>query len=73
MHECDKYIGMKANAHMKIGSNSHEKVKTFKYLGSSLTDKTGIHEEMKCECESNADPCLKLGVWTPTLLEELRL
>ena len=26
--------GMIANAHIKIGSNSYEKVKTFKYLGS---------------------------------------
>ena len=28
--------GMIANAHIKIGSNSYEKVKTFKYLGSLL-------------------------------------
>ena len=28
---------MIANAHMKIGSNSYEKVGTFKYLGSLLT------------------------------------
>ena len=30
--------GMIANAHIKIGSNSYEKVKTFKYLGSLLTN-----------------------------------
>ena len=29
--------GMIANAPIKIGSNSYEKVKTFKYLGSLLT------------------------------------
>ena len=29
--------GMTANAHIKIGSNSNEKVETFKYLGSLLT------------------------------------
>ena len=31
--------GMIANEHIKIGSNSYEKVKTCKYLGSLLTSK----------------------------------
>ena len=30
--------GIIANAHIKIGSNSYEKVETFKYLGSLLTN-----------------------------------
>ena len=39
---------MRANAHIKIGSNSFEKMKTFKYLGSLLTNKNSIREEIKC-------------------------
>ena len=30
--------GMKANEYIRIGSNSYLKVKTFKYLGSLLTN-----------------------------------
>ena len=32
--EIGRNRGMIANEHIKIGSNSYEKVKTFKYLGS---------------------------------------
>ena len=39
---------MKANDHMKIGSNSYEKVKTFKYLGFLMENLNYIQEEMKC-------------------------
>ena len=35
--------GMIANPHIKIGSNSYGKVKTFKYLGSLLTCQNEIH------------------------------
>jgi hypothetical protein len=34
--------------YIKIGSNSYEKLKTFKYLGSLLTNQNSIHEEIKC-------------------------
>ena len=36
-----------ANAHINVGSNSYEKVKTFKYLGSLLTNQNSIQEEIK--------------------------
>ena len=36
-----------ANQHIKICSNSYEKVKTFKYLGSLLTNQNSIQEEIK--------------------------
>ena len=39
---------MSANAHIKIGINSYEKVETFKYLNSVLTNQNYIHEEIKC-------------------------
>ena len=34
--------GMMTNEHITIGSNSYEKVKTFKYLGSLLTNENSI-------------------------------
>ena len=39
---------MIANAHIQIGINYYEKVKTFKYLGSLLTNQNSIQEEIKC-------------------------
>ena len=42
-----RHLGMIANAHIKIGINSNEKVKTFKYLGSLLTNQNSIQEEIK--------------------------
>ena len=44
--------GMIANAHIKIDSNSYEKVKTFKYLGFLLTNQNYIHEEVKCRLKA---------------------
>ena len=35
--EIGRHRGIRTNAHIKIGSNSYEKVETFKYLGSLLT------------------------------------
>ena len=45
--EIGRHLGMIANAHIKTGSNSYEKVKTFKYLGSLLTYQNYIQEEIK--------------------------
>ena len=38
---------MIANEHIKIGSNSYEKVKTFKYLDSLLKNQNSTQEEIK--------------------------
>ena len=46
--EVGRHRGMIANAHIKIGSNSYEKVETFKYLGSLMTNQNSIQEEIKC-------------------------
>ena len=51
---------MIANVHIKIGSNSYEKVKTFKYLGTLLRNQNYIQEEIKCR--------LKAGNSVQTLL-----
>ena len=34
--EIGRHRGVIANAHIKIGSNSYERVKTFKFVGSLL-------------------------------------
>ena len=39
--------GMIVNEHIKIDSISFEEVKTFKYLGSLLTNQNYIHKEIK--------------------------
>ena len=36
-----------ANKHIRIGSNSYDKVKTFKYLGSLQKNQNSIQEEIK--------------------------
>ena len=46
--EIRRHRGMIPNAHIKIGSNSCEKGKIFKYLGSLLTNQNSIQEEIKC-------------------------
>ena len=46
--EIERHRSMIANEHINIGSNSYEKVKTFKYLGSLLTNQNSIQEEIKC-------------------------
>ena len=47
-----KDIGMIANVHIKIGNNSYEKVKTFEYLGSLLTNQNSIQEEINCKLKT---------------------
>ena len=50
--EIGRHRGIIANAHIKIGSSSNEKVKTFKYLGSLLTNQNSIQEEIKCRLKA---------------------
>ena len=45
--EIGRHRSMIANAHNKIGSNSYEKVKTFKYLSSLFTNQHSIQGEIK--------------------------
>ena len=50
--EIGRNRGMIANAHIKIGSNSYEKVKKLKYLGSLVTNQNSIQEEIKCRLKA---------------------
>ena len=45
--EIERHSGMVANQYIRMGSNSCEKVKTFKYLGSLVTNQNSIHDEIK--------------------------
>ena len=38
--------GMMTNEHIKISSNSYEKMKTFKYFSSLLINQHSVHEEL---------------------------
>ena len=42
--EVGRHRGIMANKHIRIGSNSYEKVKTFKYLGYLLTNQNFIQK-----------------------------
>ena len=44
--EIGRHRGMIAIAHIRIGSNSYEKVKTFIYLGSLWTNQNSIQGEI---------------------------
>ena len=50
--EIGRHRGTIPNAHIKIGRNSYEKVKTFKYLDSLLTNKNYFQEEIKCSLKA---------------------
>jgi hypothetical protein len=45
--EIGRHRGVKANEHMKIGSNSYAKMKNYKYIGSLLTNQNSIYEKIK--------------------------
>ena len=57
-----------ANEHVTVGSKSYEKVKTFNYLGSLLTNKNPIQEEIKCRLKAR-NSCYSVQ----TLLSSRRL
>ena len=40
------------NEHITVGSKSYEKLRTFKYLGSLLTNQYSIQEEIKCRLKA---------------------
>ena len=44
--------GKVANEHIKIDSNSYEKVKTFIYLGSLVTNQILFRNEIKCRLKA---------------------
>ena len=50
--EIGRHRGMITNVHIKIGSNSYEKVKTFTYLDSLLTNQNSIQQEIICRLKA---------------------
>ena len=59
---------MTANAHIKIGSNSYEKLKTFKHLGSLLRNQNYIQEEIKCRPEAGRINLPLFSTVVPTII-----
>ena len=50
--EIGYHRGMIANDHIAVGSNSYEKMKTFKCVGFLLMNENTIHEEIKCRLKT---------------------
>ena len=44
--------GMMANEHIRVGRISYQKVKTFKYSSSLLTNENSIQEEIQCRSKA---------------------
>ena len=66
-----RHPGMIANAHIKIGSNSYGEVKTFKQLGSILTNQNSIPKEIKCRLKAGNSCCYSVQtLWYSRLLSK---
>ena len=63
-----RHRGMIANAHIKIGSNSYEKLKTFKYLASLLRNQNYIQEEIKCRPKAGNSCYYSVQTFLPSQL-----
>ena len=50
--EIGLHRGMVANEHIRISSYSHEKLKSFKYLGSVVTNQNSIQDKIKCRLKA---------------------
>ena len=55
--EVRRHPAIMANENSTVGSNSYEKVKTFKYLGFSFANRNSTHEEIKCRLKSGNSCC----------------
>ena len=63
--------GMIANEHIRIGSNSYEKVKTFKYTLPLLSNQIFIDEEIKCRLiAGNSCYYLVQNLWSSRLFSK---
>ena len=62
---------MIANGHIAVGSNSYEKLKTFKYLGLLLTNKNSIYEEIECRHKSGNCCCSVETILSSQFLSKL--
>ena len=72
--EIGRHRGVIANEHVSIGSNSYEKVKTFKFLGTLLTNQNCIQEEIKCRPKTrNSCYFLVPKLFSSRLLSNLKI
>ena len=47
--EIGRHRGMITNKHIRIGSNSYERLKIFKYLDSSVTNQNSIQDKINVD------------------------
>ena len=50
--EIVRHRDMTANENIRIGNNSYEKVKNFKYSGSLVTNQNSIQDEIQCRLKA---------------------
>jgi hypothetical protein len=50
--EIGRHTGRIVNEHISTGSNSYEKMKTFKYLGSLVKNQNSIQDKIKCRLKA---------------------
>ena len=69
--EIGRHQGMIADEHIRIGSNSYEKVITFKYLGCLVTNQNSIQDEIKYRPKAGNSCCYSVQtLFSSRLLSE---
>ena len=69
--EIGRYQDMIANELIRIGSNSYDEVKTFKYFESLVTNENYIQDEIKCRLKAGNSCYYSVQtLWSPRLLSE---
>ena len=66
--EVGHHWSIMANNHMTVSSNLYEKLKTFKYFGSLLTNQNSIHEEIKCKLKAGNSCYYSVQTFLPSQL-----
>ena len=61
--ETGSHRDMNANEHIRIGSNSCEKLRSFEYLRSLVTNRSSIQDEIQCRLKS-VNSCYYYSVQT---------
>ena len=67
--EVGRHRGMIANEHFRIGNNSYEKVKIFKYLGFILANKNYIQEKENVDLKQGIHVSSNTFVFSTSLQE----
>jgi hypothetical protein len=62
-----RHRGLITNQQIRLGSNSYEKGKTFKYLESLVINQNSIQDEIKCRFKTGNSCYYSLPVFSTSL------